>query len=157
MKQSIRGRLSFIIIFCAVATVLLSALLVNITITNTFNKYMENIQTQRNTRLVEYFQQVYKSDGGWNITSGEEMMHEAYMSNYCLSLLDDNKKVVWEMNHEDIQNKNHMTVNGKEETGVYTSNTFNINVNGKNSRLYYCRTVFACSAFTGRYKLQGTN
>ncbi|NSA89378.1 signal transduction histidine kinase [Clostridium beijerinckii] len=131
MKQSIRGRLSFIIIFCAVATVLLSALLVNITITNTFNKYMENIQTQRNTRLVEYFQQVYKSDGGWNITSGEEMMHEAYMSNYCLSLLDDNKKVVWEMNHEDIQNKNHMTVNGKEETGVYTSNTFNINVNGK--------------------------
>ena len=131
MKQSIRGRLSFIIIFCAVATVLLSALLVNITITNTFNKYMENIQTQRNTRLVEYFQQVYKSDGGWNITSGEEMMHEAYMSNYCLSLLDDNKKVVWEMNHEDIQNKNHMTVNGKEETGVYTSNTFDINVNGK--------------------------
>ncbi|NRW44895.1 signal transduction histidine kinase [Clostridium beijerinckii] len=123
--------MSFIIIFCAVATVLLSALLVNITITNTFNKYMENIQTQRNTRLVEYFQQVYKSDGGWNITSGEEMMHEAYMSNYCLSLLDDNKKVVWEMNHEDIQNKNHMTVNGKEETGVYTSNTFNINVNGK--------------------------
>jgi signal transduction histidine kinase len=92
---------------------------------------MENIQTQRNTRLVEYFQQVYKSDGGWNITSGEEMMHEAYMSNYCLSLLDDNKKVVWEMNHEDIQNKNHMTVNGKEETGVYTSNTFDINVNGK--------------------------
>ncbi|NOW33553.1 signal transduction histidine kinase [Clostridium beijerinckii] len=123
--------MSFIIIFCAVATVLLSALLVNITITNTFNKYMENIQTQRNTRLVEYFQQVYKSDGGWNITSGEEMMHEAYMSNYCLSLLDDNKKVVWEMNHEDIQNKNHMTVNGKEETGVYTSNTFDINVNGK--------------------------
>jgi signal transduction histidine kinase len=35
------------------------------------------------------------------------------------------------MNHEDIQNKNHMTVNGKEETGVYTSNTFDINVNGK--------------------------
>ena len=131
MKQSIRGRLSFIIIFCAVATVLLSALLVNITITNTFNKYMENIQTQRNTRLVEYFQQVYKSDGGWNITSGEEMMHEAYMSNYCLSLLDDNKKVVWEMNHEDKQNIDHMTVNGKEETGVYISNTFDINVNGK--------------------------
>ncbi|WP_017209180.1 sensor histidine kinase [Clostridium beijerinckii] len=131
MKQSIRKRLSIIIISCSVVAVLLSALLVNITITNTFNKYMENIQTQRNTRLVEYFQQVYKSDGGWNITSGEEMMHEAYMSNYCLSLLDDNKKVVWEMNHEDIQNKNHMTVNGKEETGVYTSNTFDINVNGK--------------------------
>ncbi|CUU48648.1 sensor histidine kinase [Clostridium beijerinckii] len=131
MRQSIRKRLSIIIISCSVAAVLLSALLVNITITNTFNKYMEKIQSQRNTRLVEYFQQVYKNDGGWNSTSGEEMMHEAYMSNYCLSLLDDNKKVVWEMNHEDIQNKNHMKVNGKEETGVYTSNIFDIDVNGK--------------------------
>lgn len=131
MKQSIRGRLSAIIIFCAVVAVLLSALIINITITNTFNKYMEDIQTKRNTRLIEYFQQVYKSDGVWNGTSGEEMMHEAYMSNYCLTLLDENKKVVWEMNHEDINNKNHMMANGKEETGVYTSNTFDINVNGK--------------------------
>lgn len=131
MKQSIRERLSFILIFCSVVSVLLSALIVNITITNTFNKYMEDIQTKRNTRLVEYFQQVYKSDGNWNKTSGEEMMHEAYMSNYCLTLLDENKKIVWEMNHEDIQYKGHMTLNGKEETGVYSSNTFDINVNGK--------------------------
>ncbi|OOM10588.1 sensor histidine kinase [Clostridium saccharobutylicum] len=131
MKQSIRGRLSFIIIFCAVVAVLLSALIVNKTITDTFNKYMENIQTQRNERLVEYFQQVYKSDGGWNRASGEEMMHEAYMSNYCLSLLDENKKVVWEMNHEDIKSQNYMTMNGTEETGVYTTSTFDINVNNK--------------------------
>ncbi|MDR3593787.1 HAMP domain-containing sensor histidine kinase [Clostridium sp.] len=131
MKQNIRERLSFILIFCSVVSVLLSALIINTTITNTFNKYMEDIQTKRNARLIEYFQQVYKNDGSWNSTSGEEMMHEAYMSNYCLSLLDENRKVVWEMNHDDIQNKNHMTVNGKEETGVYTSNTFDINVNDK--------------------------
>ncbi|AGF57535.1 signal transduction histidine kinase [Clostridium saccharoperbutylacetonicum] len=131
MKQSIRGRLSFILIFCSVVSVLLSVLIINTTITNTFNKYMEDIQTKRNARLVEYFQQVYKNDGSWSLTSGEEMMHEAYMSNYCLSLLDENRKVVWEMNHEDIQNKNHMMVNGKEETGVYTSNIFDINVNDK--------------------------
>ncbi|EKQ55789.1 ATP-binding protein [Clostridium sp. Maddingley MBC34-26] len=131
MKQNIRERLSFILIFCSVVSVLLSALIVNTTITNTFNKYMEDIQTKRNTSLVEYFQQVYRSDGTWTETSGEEMKHEAYMSNYCLTLLDENKKVVWEMNHEDIQNKNHMMVNGKEETGVYTTNTFDINVNEK--------------------------
>ena len=131
MKQSIRRRLSIIIISCSVVAVLLSALLVNITITNTFNKYMENIQTQRNTRLVEYFQQVYKSEGSWSSTSGEEMKHEAYMSNYCLTLLDENEKVVWSMNHEDIKYKNHITVNGTEETGVYSTNTFDINVNDK--------------------------
>lgn len=131
MKQSIRGRLSFIIIFCVVVAVLLSALIINKTVTDTFNKYMENIQTQRNERLVEYFKQVYKRDGEWTSTSGEEMMHEAYMSNYCLTLLDKNQKVVWEMNHEDIKYKNYMTINGTEETGVYTTSTFNINVNDK--------------------------
>lgn len=131
MKQSIRKRLSLIIIACSVVAVILSALLVNMTITSTFNSYMKNIQTQRNTRLVEYFQQVYKSDGKWTASSGEEMMHEAYMSNYCLTLLDENQKVVWEMNHEDIKYKNYMTLNGKEEAGVYNTNTFNIDVDGK--------------------------
>ena len=132
MKHSIRKRLSLIIIFCAVVAVLLSVLIVNVTITNTFNKYMEDIQTKRNTRLVEYFQQIYKRDGAWTQTSGEEMMHEAYMNNYCLTLLDENGKVIWEMNHENIKNKNYVNLhNNMEEEGVYTTETFDINVNEK--------------------------
>jgi signal transduction histidine kinase len=100
-------------------------------VTNTFNKYMEDIQSKRNIRLVEYFQQIYKRDGNWNSSSGEEMIHEAYMSNYCLSLLDENGKVVWEMNPNDIKYKNHIMLNGTEEKGLYTTRTFDINVNGK--------------------------
>lgn len=131
MRHSIRERLSIIIISCAVVAVLLSALIINITINNTFNKYMEDIQNKRNTRLVEYFQQVYKRDGKWDITSGEEMKHEAYMSNYCLTLLDENEKIVWGMNHDDIKDKSYKMMNIGKEEGVYTSNTFDINVNGK--------------------------
>jgi signal transduction histidine kinase len=100
-------------------------------VTNTFNKYIEDIQSKRNIRLVEYFQQIYKRDGNWNSSSGEEMMHEAYMSNYCLSLLDENGKIVWEMNPNDIKYKNHIILNGTEEKGLYTTSTFDINVNGK--------------------------
>lgn len=100
-------------------------------VTNTFNKYMEDIQNKRNIRLVEYFQQIYKRDGKWNSSSGEEMMNEAYMSNYCLSLLDENEKIVWEMNPNDIKYKNHIIINGTEEKGVYMTSTFDINVNGK--------------------------
>lgn len=131
MKQSIRGRLSLIIIFCSGVAVLLSALIVNMTITNTFNKYMEDTQSKRNTRLVEYFQQIYNRDENWSSSSGEEMMHEAYMSNYCLTLLDENGKVVWEMSPSDIKYKNHIMLNGTEEKGIYTSSNFDINVNGK--------------------------
>ena len=53
------------------------------------------------------------------------------MSNYCLTLLDENGKIVWEMNPNDIKYKNHIMLNGTEEKGVYTSNAFDINVNGK--------------------------
>ena len=131
MNHSIKKHLSIIIIFCSVIAVSLSALLVNFTITNTFNKYMEDIQSKRNTRLVEYFQQIYKRDGTWSSTSGEEMKHEAYMSNYCLTLLDENKKVIWEMDPNDIAHKNHIKLNNANQDGVYTTNTFGINVNEK--------------------------
>ena len=92
---------------------------------------MEDIQSKRNTRLVEYFQQVYKRDGKWDKASGEEMMHEAYMSNYCLTLLDENEKIVWGMNHNDIKDKSYTMMHSGTEEGFYTSNTFDINVNGK--------------------------
>jgi signal transduction histidine kinase len=129
--QSIRRRFSIILVVCSVIAVLLSALFVNITISNTFSDYMIDIQAKRDTRLVEYFQQVYKKDEKWTQSSGEEMMHEAYMSNYCLTLLDENKKVIWEMNPNDIKYKDHMTINGKEEEGVYTDNILEIKVNNK--------------------------
>jgi two-component system sensor histidine kinase BaeS len=128
--QSVNKRLSLILIACSVVALLLSAIFVNLTITSTFSKYMADIQTKRDIRLVEYFQQVYKKDGQWTKSSGEEMIHEAYMSNYCLTLLDENKKVVWEMNPSEIKYKGHMTLNGEEE-GVYTENTLEINVDGK--------------------------
>lgn len=129
MKHSIRKRLSIIIIFCSVVAVSLSALLVNLTITNTFNRYMEDTQSKRNARLVEYFQQIYNRDGAWNSTSGEEMMHEAYMNNYCLTLLDEKGKVVWEMNHDDIKDKSYIMLNSGTEEGIYNTNTFDIKVN----------------------------
>lgn len=128
--QSIKKRLSLILIACSVIALLLSALLVNVTITNTFNKYMIDIQAKRDIRLKEYFQQIYKKNGKWTQTSGEEMMHEAYMNNYCLTLLDENKKIIWEMDPSEIKYKSHMTLNGEEE-GVYTDNILEINVDGK--------------------------
>ncbi|GKX65708.1 sensor histidine kinase [Inconstantimicrobium mannanitabidum] len=132
MKQSIRKRLSIIIIFCSVVGVTLSVLVVNITINNTFNKYMQDIQSKRNIRLVEYFQQIYKRDGTWNSNSGEEMMHEALMSNYCLSLLDQKGKVVWQMNPNDIRYKSHMMMmNSNNNEGVYTTSKFALNVDGR--------------------------
>lgn len=130
--QSIRKRLSIIIIFCSIIAVILLGFLVNITVNGTFNKYMVNIQNQRNNRIVDYFQQIYKRDKKWTMNSGKEMMHEAYMSNYCLTLLDRSKNVVWGMNPNDIGENSHMMMQEIDRNrGVYTSKSFQIKHNGK--------------------------
>lgn len=130
--QSIRRRLGIIIIFCSIIAVILSALFVNWALNSTFNKYMMNTQNQRNQRIVDYFQQIYKRDKKWTVNSGEEMMHEAYMSNYCLTLLDDNKNVIWGMNPNDIRERYHLMMQrAGNNNGVYTSNFFEIKADGK--------------------------
>lgn len=131
MMQSVRRRLSLILIACTIAAVVLSALFVNIAMNSTFNKYMSNVQNQRYVTIVQYFEQVYKKDGKWTATSGQEMMHEAYMSNYCLTLLDADKNVIWGMNPNDILNGTHMMMGSGAGKGVYNSKTFAINGNGK--------------------------
>lgn len=128
--RSIRREVSIILILCTISGVILSALFVNIAMNATFNKYMVNIQKQRNSRIVSYFEEIYKRDKRWTQNSGAEMMHEAYMSDYCLTLMDNSKKVIWGMNPNDIRNSNHwiMKTEGK---GVYSSKTFPIKVDGK--------------------------
>jgi len=127
--QSIRRRLSLILITCTIAAILLSALFVNIAVNSTFNKYMVDVQNQKYSAVIQYFEDVYKKEGKWTTTSGQEMQHEAFMSNYCLTLLNADKSVVWGMNPNDLKSGVHMSGVNK---GVYTSKTFAIVVNKKN-------------------------
>ncbi|MBC8060804.1 MAG: HAMP domain-containing histidine kinase [Clostridiaceae bacterium] len=128
--HSIRTRLSLILIVCSIAAVLLTTLFVNLAINSTFNEYLSDIQQKRNVSIVEHFQQVYKSDRQWTKVSGTEMMHEAYMSNYCITLLDVNKNQVWGMSPTDIKEKTQMIMHGQGD-GVYTSKTFDIKDNNE--------------------------
>jgi len=129
--QSIRKRLSIILVCVSILALFISTLLVNITISRTFNKYLVEIQNKRNTGIVKYLEDVYRKNGKWSETSGVEIMHEAYMSNYALTLKDRDKKIVWGMNpHDIVQNPDVNMMHVKNE-GVYTTSTFKIKSNNK--------------------------
>ena len=128
--QSIRKRLSIVLVCTSMLALLLATLLVNITISKTFNNYLVEIQNKRNTRIVAYLEEVYKKSGKWNETSGIEIMHEAYMSNYCLTLKDANNKVIWGMNPNDLIHNAQTSMHVKNE-GVYTTSTFKIQSGNK--------------------------
>lgn len=128
--HSIRRKLSIIILVCSILATLLTAIFVNITISNKFSKYMVDTQNKRNDRIVQYFEEVYKRDKKWTKDSGSEMKHEAYMSNYCITLLDSNKKLVWMMDPNDIKERDHFKALDSSNSGVYSTNSFPIKYNG---------------------------
>ncbi|MFT5873154.1 MAG: two-component system sensor histidine kinase BaeS [Clostridium sp.] len=128
--QSIRKRLSIILVATAITALFLSTLFVNITISKTFDKYLVENQDKRNVRIVKYLEEVYKKNGKWDENSGIEILHEAYMSNYCLTLRDVNDKVVWGMDPKEIVNNNNINMHVKDG-GVYNTSKFEINVENK--------------------------
>ncbi|MDK2787559.1 MAG: hypothetical protein PWP07_784 [Epulopiscium sp.] len=124
--HTIRKRLNILFAVCSITAVGLTMMFVNITINNKFNEYMLKIQDKRDERIVNYFQELYKREGKWDKDSGIELIHEAYMGNYCLTLLDANKEFVWGMNPGDIRYKTHFNNMLEEEGGVYRSKRFEI-------------------------------
>ncbi|TDL77153.1 HAMP domain-containing histidine kinase [Rhodococcus qingshengii] len=129
--QSISRRLSILLVLSAVAAILLVTIFVNMTVSNKFNEYMIEIQNKRYERIVSYFEEAYKREGKWSSDTGVELMHEAYMGNYCLTLLDSSKQAVWGMDPEDLQTQIHIGEMPGHESGVYTTKTFEIKENGK--------------------------
>jgi signal transduction histidine kinase len=128
--QTIRKRLSILFVICSIAAILLVTLFVNVTVSNKFNQYMVYNQNKRYERIVSYFQEVYKRDGMWSENSGIELMHEAYMGNYCLSLLDSNKNTIWGMDSREIKSMSYLNSMLTKNNGIYNSNRFEVSVNG---------------------------
>jgi signal transduction histidine kinase len=129
--QTIRRRLSILLFICSISTILLITLFVNITVNNKFNQYMSDIQDRRHQRIVSYFEEVYKKQGRWTDSSGIELMHEAYMGNYCLTLMDSNKRVIWGMDPNNVKIKLYRNAMLVQEEGVYNSKTFEVKSDGK--------------------------
>lgn len=129
--QSIRKRLSISFLISSISAIIFIILFVNITINSKFNKYMIDIQDKRNERIVSYFEEVYKRDKKWTGNSAVEIMHEAYMSNYCLTLRDSDGNIVWGMDPSDIRNTNHFNNMKMEDSGVYVTKNFDIVVDGE--------------------------
>ncbi|MEC1523012.1 HAMP domain-containing sensor histidine kinase [Neobacillus niacini] len=129
--QSISKKLSILFVLCAVAAILLVTIFVNLTVSNKFNLYMIDIQNKRYERIVSYFEEAYKREGKWSKDTGIELMHEAYMGNYCLTLMDSQKKPVWGMDPNELLNQIHVGDMSVQDNGIYTTKTFEINVDGK--------------------------
>lgn len=129
--KTIRRKISILLVACSLAAIALTMMIVNFTINDIFEEYMAEVQNKRYERIVTYLEEAYKNEKSWNEISGIELMHEAYMGNYNLTLYDGNNKPVWGMNPMDIRNKIHLGNMKVQEQGVYTTKKFDIKYNGE--------------------------
>ena len=119
-----------LLVLSAVAAILLVTVFVNLTVSNKFNEYMIDSQNKRYERIVSYLEEAYKREGTWSSDTGAELMHEANMGNYCLTLLDTSKQAVWGMDPDDLKTQIHIGEMSGHDSGVYTTKTFEIKVDG---------------------------
>ncbi|MEH7273538.1 sensor histidine kinase [Neobacillus vireti] len=129
--QSISKKLSLLFVLCAISAILLVTIFVNLTVSNKFNQYMIDIQNKRYERIVSYFEEAYKREGEWTKDTGIELIHEAYMGNYCLTLRNSKKQPVWGMDPDDLLTQIHIGDMPVQNNGVYTTKTFEITIDGE--------------------------
>lgn len=129
--QTIRKRLSILFVVCSITAILLITFFVNLTINSKFNKYMIDTQNKRYERIVSYLEEVYKKEGKWNKDSGIELMHEAYMGDYCLTLFDRDNKYIWGMDPNDVRGRLNLEGMKIEDKGIYRAQKFEIKFNNK--------------------------
>lgn len=129
--RTIRKRLSILFVICSISAILLVTLFVNVTIGKKFNQYMTNNQTKTYERVISHFEEIYKREGMWTKNSGIELMHDAYMGNYCLTLLDSSKNFIWGMDPNSIKSNFDFTNMPREDKGLYQSKRFEIKVDKK--------------------------
>jgi signal transduction histidine kinase len=90
---------------------------------------MEDIQNKRYEGIVSYFEEIYKTKGAWNKNSGIELMHDAYMNNYYITLFNSNEQFIWGMDPNDIKSNTHLNTMFTEPYGNFISQRFEINNN----------------------------
>lgn len=119
--MSLRQKLSLLFFSCAGMTALLITVFVNRTIHYQLDQYLKDNQVKRNERIVTYFEDLYQKNNGFTEDSGIELMHEAYMNQYCLILMDVNKNVIWGMSPTELTQME----NGN---GVYQAKRYELRV-----------------------------
>ncbi|MDT8716009.1 HAMP domain-containing histidine kinase [Clostridium sp. 19966] len=128
--HTIRKRLSVMMLSCVTLALILVFILVNVAVKERFNTYIKENQAKRDERIVNYLRDIYVKNGKWDENTGLEVEHEAYMGNFCVTLLDASRSTIWGMNPKDIlKDINSMKKAHGAEEGIYESKEYPIKYN----------------------------
>lgn len=126
---SIKKKLGIILTSSFFVLMLLILIFVNLTVNNKFNKYLMDIEDGRNERIVKYFEEVYKKEKHWDKKSVKEIKYDSKIEDYYITLLDNDKNIIWSTVPKDAVKFNNKIFNSKKNT--YSFKNFSLKNNGK--------------------------
>ncbi|WP_294359752.1 HAMP domain-containing sensor histidine kinase [uncultured Clostridium sp.] len=119
-KTTLQRRMVYIIIISSIITIIIASLLINKTMSNKFNEYIEQVGENSNKKIVESIEAEYNKYQVLDERVGEALYRDAYMGNYYLTLINKNGEVVWKMDENDIIALSEEKAS-KKDLGVYYS------------------------------------
>lgn len=129
--QTFRKKLGIMFFVCSFVSVLLVGAFVNYTVKDKFNKYIESAQEDRRNQIINSLEAEFALEGQWSENSGMSALHEAYMGNYCLTLLDEDKNIIWGMDPYDVRSRVNLDAMPVEDSGVYTTQVYELKHKGE--------------------------
>lgn len=97
-KGGLRKKLLLSHIGVALSSLLAIVLLVNLVMSFSFGKYIENQQQAEATTLLEDLEASYDSTNHWTLDTLMQISHQAIQRNYIVRIYDDQENLVWDSN-----------------------------------------------------------
>ncbi|KGE18391.1 sensor histidine kinase [Paenibacillus wynnii] len=115
-KGGLRRRLLLSHMSVALCSLLFIMLLVNLVMTISFGKYVENQQKAEAGFLLEDLKESYNTTGSWPMETLMSISHQAMQRNYSVSIYDAEGNVVWDTGRMGMEMERAMRITGKKMT-----------------------------------------
>ncbi|MGL4738349.1 MAG: sensor histidine kinase [Cellulosilyticaceae bacterium] len=102
---SMRKQLFGLLLCVGVATVILTAVAVNVTIHEQFEEYVEQNIQKTSGSIVKRLENLYATRQSWDSLEDDDLLAETQIGNFAFSILNANKEKVWGVSKEELRRR----------------------------------------------------
>ncbi len=130
MKISLTKKMALVF---GLTSLLIIAMFFSVTyfvINTSFTRYINETQEEQNQEIVSFLGSVYDSDEKYSEEVLTSLWHRAMMAHYYLTLWDEDKNILWQMERESIELMDGIML-GMTDEGSYGERTYPIKQNNE--------------------------
>ncbi|WIF95408.1 sensor histidine kinase [Caminicella sporogenes] len=132
MFNKLRTRLTLFILIGTIFSIAIVSIITNITLFQKFDYYLKSEQENRINQIVRHVKESYRVNGGWNEESFLNIEASPFISNFDLTIKDNNGNIIFTHHMKRNMMKMHMKMMGRMGKGFMSRRNLNKNFNINN-------------------------